>query len=56
MRDWGAEFRTRYTHDVEGQLVQVQDHLGNVTGLAYDLLGRKTSLNDRDMGAVVLRL
>ncbi len=53
-RDWGTEYRTRYTYDVEGQLTQVQDHLGNLTGLMYDELGRKASMNDRDMGAVVL--
>ena len=48
--DWGTELRTRYTYDVEGQLTQVQDHLGNITSLTYDDLGRKASLNDRDMG------
>lgn len=49
--DWGTEYRTRYSYDIEGQLVQVQDHLGNLTSLTYDPLGRKASLNDRDMGA-----
>jgi RHS repeat-associated protein len=52
---WGAqyagEYRTRYTYDTQGRLTQVKDAAGNLTTIAYDLLGRKTSLSDPDMGA-----
>ena len=48
---WGSEYRTRYTYDVAGRLLTVQDHASNQTTLTYDLLGRKTSMNDPDMGA-----
>ena len=34
-----------------GRLLTVQDHASNQTTLTYDLLGRKTSMNDPDMGA-----
>ncbi|MBK7203621.1 RHS repeat domain-containing protein [Candidatus Amarolinea dominans] len=32
-------------------LLTVQDHASNQTTLTHDLLGRKTSMNDPDMGA-----
>ncbi|MGB2774981.1 MAG: RHS repeat domain-containing protein, partial [Anaerolineae bacterium] len=48
---WGSEYRTRYTYDVAGRLLTVQDHASNQTTLTHDLLGRKTSMNDPDMGA-----
>jgi RHS repeat-associated protein/uncharacterized repeat protein (TIGR01451 family) len=47
---WGSEYRTRYSYDVAGRLLTVQDHAGNQTTLTYDLLGRKTALSDPDMG------
>jgi len=34
----------------------VSDAAGNGTSIGYDLLGRKVSLADPDMGAVELRL
>ncbi len=34
-----------------GNLTEVTDTLGNVTTMAYDALGRKTSMADPDMGA-----
>jgi YD repeat-containing protein len=42
---------TVYEYDRLGQLVKVTDDAGNVTTVAYDLAGRKTSMSDPDMGA-----
>ena len=47
---WGSEYRTRYSYDVAGRLLTVQDHASNQTTLTYDLLGRKTQTVDPDMG------
>ena len=41
---------TRYSYDVLGRLVGVLDHPGNVTAVEYDTLGRKTALDDPDLG------
>ena len=41
---------TYYSYDSEGNLTQVQDAQGNVTSIVYDSLGRKTSMDDPDMG------
>ena len=38
------------TDQVAGGECGETDHLGNVTALAYDLRGRKTTLVDTDMG------
>lgn len=46
----GATYTTTYGYDVAGNLTQVTDALGNTTSLSYDLLGRKTAMNDPDMG------
>ncbi|MFH2138614.1 MAG: RHS repeat-associated core domain-containing protein [Candidatus Omnitrophota bacterium] len=47
----GAElYYTYYTYDPVGNLVQVKDHQNNITTISYDTLGRKTSMNDPDMG------
>jgi uncharacterized repeat protein (TIGR01451 family) len=55
LASWGApyagEYRTRYTYDTQGHLTQVRDTAGNLTTITYDLLGRKLTLNDPDMGA-----
>ncbi len=40
---------TQYTYDSEGNLTQTQDAKNNITTIAYDKLGRKTSMNDPDM-------
>ncbi|MBK9231231.1 MAG: RHS repeat protein [Anaerolineae bacterium] len=48
---WGSEYRTRYSYDVAGRLLTVQDHASNQTTLTHDLLGRKTQMVDPDMGA-----
>jgi len=41
---------TNYSYDSEGNLIQVQDALGNVTTIFYDALGRKIAMDDPDMG------
>ena len=42
--------QTVYTYTLLGQLAQIKDTAGNVTGIDYDSLGRKISLTDPDMG------
>jgi len=42
---------TNYTYDPLDRLLSVTDQLGNHTRLSYDLLGRKISMQDPDMGA-----
>jgi len=50
--DGAAEVSTvSYTYEPFGNLATTTDALGNVTTLGYDLLGRKTALNDPDMGS-----
>lgn len=39
-----------YTYDAIGQLIQTSDSAGNTTGIVYDVQGRKTSINDPDLG------
>lgn len=41
---------TLYTYDSEGNLTQTQDAKNNITTIAYDKLGRKTGMDDPDMG------
>ena len=41
---------TKYTYDLLGNLIKTEDTLGNVTEIKYDSLGRKTDMNDPDMG------
>jgi YD repeat-containing protein len=51
--NWSAPvaFQATYTYNVRDQLEQVIGSDGAVTDPAYDLLGRKVSLSDADMGA-----
>ena len=42
---------TSYLHDPQGNLIRVTDVSGNVVAMTYDIRGRKTSMNDPDMGA-----
>ncbi|MCB9132116.1 MAG: RHS repeat protein [Anaerolineales bacterium] len=42
---------TTYTYDALGDLVQVTDAASNITGMAYDPLGRKMAMTDPDMGS-----
>jgi len=46
-----ASYTTGYAYDLAGNLTGVTDHLGNVTSMSYDLLGRKTAMSDPDMGS-----
>ncbi|MCL4684877.1 hypothetical protein KJ059_09005 [Myxococcota bacterium] len=48
----GAAHRTTYSYDIASQLGQVTDSLGNATVLSYDLLGRKFSVADPDVGVI----
>jgi len=40
-----------YRYNGAGQLLEVTDAVGNKTTMTYDLLGRKLTMNDPDMGA-----
>ncbi len=41
---------TNYTYDSLGNLIQVMDAKGNKSNIQYDHLGRKTAMDDPDMG------
>jgi len=41
---------TSYSYDEGDRLISVRDARGNVTSIEYDWLGRKTGMNDPDMG------
>lgn len=41
---------TTYRYDILGHLTLVTDTRQNITSMVYDTLGRKTSMNDPDMG------
>jgi RHS repeat-associated protein len=43
-------FVTTYQHSVLGELTRVTNHLGHVTTMSYDLLGRKVGMQDPNMG------
>ena len=47
---WTFYGETQYTYDVRNNLTEVKDAANNLTRLTYDWLGRKTELNDPDMG------
>jgi YD repeat-containing protein len=46
----GTQLATTMAYDVVGRLLSVTDPLGNVISFGYDGLGRKTSMQDPDMG------
>lgn len=46
----GATYTTTYAYDAGGSLGRVTDHVGHVTTNTYDLLGRKTQMQDPNMG------
>jgi YD repeat-containing protein len=51
--DWNAAFQaaeTRYWYNSAGNLIAVRDPLSNTTRMAYDPLGRKTTMDDPSMG------
>ncbi len=41
---------TNYSYDVQNNLIQVIDALGNITAVEYDSLNRKVAMDDPDMG------
>ena len=41
---------TLYSYDSEGNLVQTKDAYNNTTTITYDVLGRKITMDDPDMG------
>ncbi|PIQ86896.1 MAG: hypothetical protein COV74_02960 [Candidatus Omnitrophica bacterium CG11_big_fil_rev_8_21_14_0_20_45_26] len=47
----GTIYTTTYQYDVLNRLSQTTDHLQNTTVATYDLLGRKRTMTDPDMGA-----
>ncbi len=49
-RNAGVPAVTRYEYDPVGQLTDIVDANGNRTRIAYDLLGRRTSLDSPDAG------
>ena len=46
----GAGLTTAYTYNEAGDLLTILDSMGNTTVFTYDLLGRKTTMDDQDMG------
>jgi RHS repeat-associated protein len=44
-------YATTYAYDATGALVRVTNHLGHVTTMTYDSLGRKVALQDPNMGS-----
>ncbi|NJN16641.1 MAG: hypothetical protein HC822_10390 [Oscillochloris sp.] len=46
----GTAATTRYTYDSLDQLTQVSDASGNLTKMVYDSLGRKTRMEEPNMG------
>ncbi len=43
-------FHTTYKYNAAGNLLEIEDHLGNITTMIYDKLGRKRSMDDPDKG------
>ena len=43
-------YDTHYTYNAAGDLLTVTDHLGNLTTITPDTLGRKVNMTDPDMG------
>ncbi len=44
------KYTTTYEYDALNNLIKVTDAHGNITGMAYDSLGRKLLMDDPDMG------
>jgi YD repeat-containing protein len=43
-------YTTTYSYNGRDELIKITDHYGNQFSFAYDSLGRKTQLNDPDLG------
>jgi RHS repeat-associated protein len=48
--EWSVYATTHYAYDVRDNLTTVNDAMNNVTTMQYDMLGRKTYMDDPDMG------
>ncbi len=48
-------YTMQYRYNEQGNLAETQDHLGNIITVEYDLIGRRTQLNDPDLGLSVYR-
>ena len=46
----GGTYTTTYEYNAAGDLIEITDDVGNITSFTYDTLGRKTAMNDPDMG------
>lgn len=46
----GTIYTTTYQYDVANRLLKTIDHLGNMTEMTYDFLGRKRTMDDPNMG------
>ncbi len=46
----GGVYTTEYKYDFQGNLIETIDDNGNTIKIFYDSLGRKTSMDDPDMG------
>jgi RHS repeat-associated protein len=48
--DNGTDYPTTYVYDAAGSLLTVTNALGDPTSMTYDLVGRKTQMQDPSMG------
>lgn len=47
----GAQvYTSQYRYDIDGNLLETEDTLGNITVMHYDTLGRKVAMDDKDLG------
>ncbi len=46
----GNTYTTTYEYNAAGDLIEITDDVGNINSFTYDTLGRKTAMNDPDMG------
>jgi len=46
----GDTYSTRYVYNPRDELTRITDHQGNVFSFTFDSLGRKTLLDDPDLG------
>ena len=46
----GGNYTTTYSYDLPGNLVEIEDAMGNRTRYVYDSLGRQVSVDDPDSG------
>ena len=49
------DFSMQYRYTAQGNLKETQDHLGNIILIKYDVIGRRTQLDDPDLGLTKYR-